>query len=205
MFLLKSGLWFSFWTLDVPEPRVRKRPFYLLKWNRLAISEKASTKMMGIFFRFDGSSGPMCGALDILALPKARIRTKAWKRWWSWARQQVQVTARSQLQAPKEGWLGAGNLRNAVRLSLVGGMGQPLLILIASLHFLHGICADSALTGLINYFWKKSKKIIVNLSLLPSRGRLFHIGYVEHRLSMSPFLPFFQDALAFLKTMLGIN
>ena len=52
---------------------------------------------------------------------------------------------------------------------------------------------------------KKIKKIIVNLSLLPSRGRLFHIGYVERRLSMSPFLPFFQDALAFLKTMLDIN
>ena len=54
-------------------------------------------------------------------------------------------------------------------------------------------------------FKKKSKKIIVNLSLLPSRGRLFHIGYVERRLSMSPFLPLFQDALAFLKTMLDIN
>ena len=30
MFLLKSGLRFSFWALEVPEPRVRKRPFYLL-------------------------------------------------------------------------------------------------------------------------------------------------------------------------------
>ena len=101
--------------------------------------------------------------------------------------------------------MGAGELRNAVRLSLVGRMGQPLLILVASLHFLHGIFADSALAGLTNYFKKKSKKIIVNLSLLPSRGRLFHIGYVERRLSMSPFLPLFQDALAFLKTMLDTN
>ena len=55
------------------------------------------------------------------------------------------------------------------------------------------------------FFKKKSKKIIVNLSLLPSRGSLFHIGYVERRLSMSPFLPLFQDALTFLKTMLDIN
>ena len=54
-------------------------------------------------------------------------------------------------------------------------------------------------------FLKKNRKKLLYISLLPSRGRLFHIGYVEHRLSMSPFLPFFQDALAFLKTMLGIN
>ena len=27
MFLLKSGLRFSFWALEVPEPRVRKRPY----------------------------------------------------------------------------------------------------------------------------------------------------------------------------------
>ena len=29
MFLLKSGLRFSFWALEVPEPRVRKRPLSL--------------------------------------------------------------------------------------------------------------------------------------------------------------------------------
>ena len=51
MFVFGSGLRFLSRALEVPEPRVRKRPFYLLKWNRLAISENlASTKMMGIFF-----------------------------------------------------------------------------------------------------------------------------------------------------------
>ena len=34
MFLLRSGLTFSFWALEVPEPRVRKRPFSLTEiWN----------------------------------------------------------------------------------------------------------------------------------------------------------------------------
>ena len=32
MFVFRSGLRFSFRTLEVPELRVRKRPFYLLKW-----------------------------------------------------------------------------------------------------------------------------------------------------------------------------
>ena len=32
MFLLRSGLRFSFRALEVPEPKVRKRPFFLLKW-----------------------------------------------------------------------------------------------------------------------------------------------------------------------------
>ena len=32
MFLVRSGLWFSFWALEVPEPRLRKRPLSLLIW-----------------------------------------------------------------------------------------------------------------------------------------------------------------------------
>ena len=62
IFVLRSGLRFSFWALEVPEPRVRKRP--------LSLTNMAK-KMMGIFFDLTGLQDP-CE----LVLSKANRKTK---------------------------------------------------------------------------------------------------------------------------------
>ena len=81
MFLLRCGFRFSFWSMEVPEPRVRKGPFHILKSEkkglnflerhgpilRLTFSKSfwffgfcEIFGILGSFFRFDESSGPMC-------------------------------------------------------------------------------------------------------------------------------------------------